>query len=94
MDQHCISSTLKHVKWDIELVGWPFGQSFKSYRSHYSNDIELWVGLDISTYIVEPQTSCQFMATHEIETPLTQNDFDFDHTPIFNYLWCQTHLQP
>jgi hypothetical protein len=86
MDQHCTSNTLKHINCNIELVGQPFGQSFKSYRSHYSIDIELQVGLNITTYIVEPQASHQFMATREIETPLIEHDLDSDHTPIFDYL--------
>ncbi len=45
-----------------------------------------------TTYIIEPQASHQQMPICEIETSLAQDDLDFDHTPIYDYLWCQTHL--
>jgi len=56
--------------------------------------LNLWVGLDTTTYIVEPQTNHQCMPIHEIETQSTQHALDFNHKLISKYLLCQTHFQP
>ncbi len=40
----------------------------------------------MTIYIVERHASHQYMATCEMEIPLTQHDFDLDHTPLFDYL--------
>jgi hypothetical protein len=47
---------------------------------------DIQMGSKTTTYILEPQASHQRMPICEIETSSTQDDLNFDHTPIYDYL--------
>jgi hypothetical protein len=47
---------------------------------------DIQMGSKTTTYILEPQASHQRMPIREIETSSTQDDLNFDHTPIYDYL--------
>ncbi len=55
----------------------------------------IWACLDTTTYTIQPlNVSHQHMPTYEIKTPFVHHGRDFDHALIFDYLQCQTGLQP
>jgi hypothetical protein len=55
----------------------------------------IWACLDTTTYTIQPSdVNHQHMPTYEIKTPFAHHGTDFDHALIFDYLQCQTSLQP